>query len=542
MFNVHKVHVLCVQIRFLGYNARGSFWIIRHLQMHLIPERRRIMTIPEDSNPAAKPLAGVKQDLSFLPPHARIYFVGIGGISMSGLAEISMHLGFKAAGSDMHLSHRTHYLEEKGIHVYEGHAAANLAEFKPDLVVHTAAILPGNPELSYAEENRIPSVDRARFLGYLTAGFERVINISGTHGKTTTTSMTSLILIESGQEPTVHLGAELDAFGGTVRMGTPHKLLVSEACEYQRSFLQFYSTTAAITNIDYDHVDCYQSLSEVIDVFAEFSEKIAEGGTLVVPAFEPNTAEAVRRMPDRRARLGLTMPAVVTTGKKGDIFPVTGEGPDVYADNIVYKDGYPEFDVYIDSAFYTHIALRIPGDHNIYNSLTAIACAHLNGGTPEAAAKVLSSFTGAEGRYSIKGKYRGATVVADYAHHPSAARATLSAASHIPHKKTWVVFQPLTFNRTEVLFDDFVASLLPCEHVLFAEIFSDREINPGTISSSMLADKINEQGGTAEFFADKNDIIPRLDELVSEGDLILVLGPEDIRGLADEMIRIESAK
>ena len=486
--------------------------------------------------------SATQKEMPLLAAHARIYFVGIGGISMSGLAEISVQLGFIAAGSDMHLSHRTQYLEDKGIHVYEGHSAANLIEFHPDLVVHTAAILPGNPELIHAKQNGIPCIDRAHFLGYLTTGFERVINISGTHGKTTTTSMASLILIESGQEPTVHLGAELDAFGSTVHMGKPHGLFVSEACEYQRSFLQFYSTTAAITNIDYDHVDCFRNLSEVIDVFAEFTQKLSEGGTLIIPAFDPNTAEAVRRMPKYREPLGLSMPRIVTTGKKGDIFPITGEEPDVYADNIVYHDGYPEFDVYIDDAFYTHITLHVPGDHNVWNALTAIACAHINGGTAEAAASVLSSFTGAEGRYSIKGKYKGATVVADYAHHPAAARATLAAASHIPHKKTWVVFQPLTYNRTQVLFDDFVSSLLPCEHVLFAEIFSDREVNPGTVSSSMLADKINELGGKAEFFADKNDIIPRLDELISEGDLILVLGPEDVRELADEMIKRESGK
>ena len=493
-------------------------------------------------NNTAETTSVEKKDLSFLAAHARIYFVGIGGISMSGLAEISSQMGYDVAGSDMHLSNRTHYLEEKGIRVFSGHAASNLESFDPDLVVHTAAILPGNPELAYAKANHIASVDRAHFLGYLTAGFERVINISGTHGKTTTTSMASLILIASGQEPTVHLGAELNAFGSTVHMGRPHELFVSEACEYQRSFLQFYSTTAAITNIDYDHVDCFRNLSEVIDVFAEFTQKLPDSGTLVIPAFDQNTAEAVRRMPRYREPLGLSMPRIVTTGKKGDIFAVTGEPADVYADKIVYHNGYPEFDVYIDGVFYAHIILRVPGDHNIYNALTAIACAYINGGTPEASASVLASFTGAEGRYSIKGKYRGATVVADYAHHPAAARATLAAASHIPHKKTWVVFQPLTFNRTEVLFDDFVQSLLPCEHVIFAEIFSDREVNPGTISSSMLADKINELGGNAEFFADKKDIIRRLDELVHKDDLILVLGPEDIRELADDMIRIEEAK
>ena len=165
------------------------------------------------------------------------------------------------------------------------------------------------------------------------------------------------------------------------------------------------------------------------------------------------------------------------------------------------------------------------------------ACTPRDGGTPEAAAKVLSSFTGAEGRYSVKGKYKGAVVVADYAHHPAAARATLAAASHIPHKKTWVIFQPLTYNRTEVLFDDFVRSLLPCEHVIFAEIFSDREINTGTVSSSMLADRINKLGGHAEFYADKKDIRKRLNELVGEGDLLLFLGPEDIREMADEIVK-----
>lgn len=476
-------------------------------------------------------------DLRFLTKGSSIFFVGIGGISMSGLAEISLHSGFRVAGSDMHLSHRTAYLTERGIPVYEGHSADHLVDFAPDLVVHTAAILPGNPELKYAKDHRIPCVDRASFLGYLTKNFERVINISGTHGKTTTTAMTSLILIESGQNPTVHLGAELDAFGGTVRMGIPHGLLVSEACEYQRSFLAFYSTTAAITNIDYDHVDCFSDLDDVIDVFAKFSEKISEDGILVVPAFDPAVAQAVRLMPGYREPLGLSMPRIVTTGKKGDVFSVTGNEPDVYADNITYRDGFPIFDVYIENSFYTHIELAIPGDHNIWNSLTAIACAHYNGGNAEAAKTVLSRFRGAEGRYSVKGNYHGATVVADYAHHPAAARATLAAASHIPHKKTWVVFQPLTFNRTEVLFDDFVSSLLPCEHVIFAEIFSDREINTGTVSSSMLADRINKLGGHAEFYADKKDIRKRLNELVGEGDLLLFLGPEDIREMADEIVK-----
>ncbi|MBP5654950.1 MAG: UDP-N-acetylmuramate--L-alanine ligase, partial [Clostridiales bacterium] len=187
----------------------------------------------------------------------RIYFIGIGGISMSGLAVMSKGYGFVVGGSDMNPSERTEELASKGIKIYNTQIADNLIEFKPDYIVKTAAVLPGNPEVAYAVENGIRIFDRSEYLGLITESYSRVINISGTHGKTTTTSMTSLMLIESLKDPTVHLGAELAEFGGTIRMGGNRDVLVSEACEFKRSFLQFRSTTAAITNIDHDHVDCY---------------------------------------------------------------------------------------------------------------------------------------------------------------------------------------------------------------------------------------------------------------------------------------------
>jgi UDP-N-acetylmuramate--alanine ligase len=476
-----------------------------------------------------------------LSKDSRIYFVGIGGISMSGLAELSQHYGYIVGGSDMHPSERTAMLAARGILFFEGHDKSNLVTFNPDLLVHTAAILPGNPELAYAREKGIPTASRAEFLGHLTTRFESVINISGTHGKTTTTSMLSLILMKSGVDPTVHLGAEFTAFGGTVRFGADNSLLVSEACEYQRSFLHFRSTTAAITNIDYDHVDCFKNIFEVIAAFVQFTEKLEDSGYLILPAFDVNAAKAAQLMIDARKASGRSLPKILTTGKKSDFFAITGIRADFYADNITYLDGFPSFDVWAYGEFYAHIDLKVPGEHNIYNALTAIACAVPNGGTREAVASALSDFYGAEGRFTRKGKYHGAMVIADYAHHPAAARATLQAATQIPHKHTWVVFQPLTFNRTEALFDDYVTSLLPCEHVIFAEIFSDREINPGTISSSMIADKINSLGGHAEFYADKNEIPGRLSELVGKDDLILFLGPEDIREMADEMVLRDNA-
>ncbi|MBN1891432.1 MAG: UDP-N-acetylmuramate--L-alanine ligase [Clostridiales bacterium] len=472
---------------------------------------------------------------SGLDKGAGIFFVGIGGISMSGLAELSLHYGYRVGGSDMHSSNRTDLLRQKGIRTFIGHSANSVQDFAPDLVVHTAAVLPGNPEILFARENGIPVVTRAEFLGHLTNGFSRVINISGTHGKTTTTSMLSLILIESGLDPTVHLGAEFDVFNGTVRLGADHSLLVSEACEYQRSFLHFRSTTAAITNIDYDHVDCYDGIDEVINVFAAFSDKLEDSGFLVMPAFDVNSSLCYRQIRKRRLDASRPMPTLITTGLEGDVFPETKQHADIFAKNIVYRDGLPEFDVWNRDRLYARISLSVPGKHNIYNALTAIACAIENGGTPEGAVRALNSFRGAEGRFSIKGTYHGAKIVTDYAHHPTAAKATLQAASEIPHKKLWVVFQPLTFNRTEKLFEDYVSVLLSCDHIIFAEIFSDREIDPGTVSSSMLADAINQRGGRAEYYADKKAIIKRLDSLVGNDDLVLFLGPEDIRELADEL-------
>lgn len=474
-----------------------------------------------------------------LPAGKRVFFVGIGGISMSGLARIARNYGLIVAGSDMHPSERTHELETIGIEVFGEHSEENLISFKPDIVVHTAAILPGNPELAYAKDNGITVMERSVFLGLITKNFQNVINVSGTHGKTTTTSMVSLILLASGLNPTVHLGAELDAFAGSVHLGSKDQLLVSEACEYHRSFLEFYSTIAAITNIDYDHVDCYKSIDEVIDVFAQFSEKISADGNLVIPAGDKNVAESVRRMPAIREKLGLPMPQITTTGLIGEGVDTYGREPDFAADNITYTDGKAGFDVLFKGRPYTHIQLAIPGKHNVYNALTAIACASLAGGTKEAAQKALSDFTGAEGRFTIKGKFQGAMIVTDYAHHPSAARATLDAASHVPHNKTWVVFQPLTYSRTQVLFEDYVTSLLPCENVFFDEIFSDREVNPGTISSKDIADEINRRGGHAEFFESKDAIVDRLRSCVKENDMILILGPEDIRSLGDRLASME---
>ena len=467
--------------------------------------------------------------ISTLSHGARIYFIGIGGISMSGLALLSKGYGFTVGGSDMNPSERTELLKGEGIKVYDTQVGENIDEFAPDYIVKTAAILPKNLEVARALEKGIKIFDRSEFLGLITESYDRVINISGTHGKTTTTSMTSLMLMDAGKDPTVHLGAELDVFGNsTVRLGGNRDILVSEACEFKRSFLQFRSTTAAITNIDHDHVDCYPTIEDVIEVFAEFLDKVDDNGYVVVTGTDKNISKSLKIAEERYKKAGRTMPSVITCSSDGS-------SADFMATDISFETGHPSFDIQFRGDLLGRATLRIPGRHNVDNALIATACAYLNGAEPGAIIKALNEFGGADGRYTVKGYHKGCEVVVDYAHHPTAARATIEAASHMPHNNMLVVFQPLTFNRTKLLFEDYVTSLLPCRKILFAEIFSDREINTGEISSKDIADEINRRGGDAEFYGDKEDLKKRIDELIEPGDLILILGPEDIRHLGDEL-------
>ncbi len=465
---------------------------------------------------------------------SKIYFIGIGGISMNGLAKLAKAQGFIVGGSDNHPGERTEELASEGIKIYNSQIADNIDDFKPDYLVKTAAILPHNEEVRRANELGLQIFDRAEFLGAFTRTYTNVINVSGTHGKTTTSSMVSLMLIDEGLDPTVHLGADLDIFGGTVKTGSK-ELLVSEACEFNRSFLNFTSTTAIITNIDHDHVDCYPTIQDVIDVFAKFMELINDNGNLVVSGHDANIAKSITEAKAAFEAKGRTFPNIVTCAMDSEICEATGKKADMIASDIEFIEGHPSFDLIFRGEELGRVTLRIPGSHNICNALNAAAAALLTGASASSVISALNSFNGADGRYTIKGKYKGCDVVVDYAHHPTAARATIEAASNMPHGDILVVFQPLTFNRTKLLFEDYVTSLLPCKKILFAEIFSDREINTHEISSKDICDEINKRGGDAEFYEVRSELKERIDELIKPGDIILILGPEDIRTLGDEL-------
>ena len=275
---------------------------------------------------------------------SRIYFIGIGGISMNGLARLAKHAGFVVGGSDNHPSERTAILEDQGIKVYYPQVEANIDDFKPDYLVKTAAILPHNEEVKRATELDLQIFDRAEFLGAFTRTYKNVINVSGTHGKTTTTSMISMMMIDQGLDPTVHLGADLDVFNGTVRAGS-HDLLVSEACEFNRSFLNFSSTTAVITNIDHDHVDCYPTIEDVIDVFAKFIRLVDDDGYVVVSGHDINIARSLAEAKEYFDKTGRTFPQVVTCATDNEICETTGKKADFIAENIKFNNGVeiPQF-------------------------------------------------------------------------------------------------------------------------------------------------------------------------------------------------------
>ncbi|MGI6545326.1 MAG: UDP-N-acetylmuramate--L-alanine ligase [Fastidiosipilaceae bacterium] len=498
--------------------------------------------------------------LSDIPTGSLLYFVGVGGISMCGLAQFAWHMGFQVAGSDRQASEHTELLSDMGIQVFIGHDSARVDALKPFALIHTAAVHRDNPEWRRAIELGIPVMERSVFLGLITRDFKRVINIAGTHGKTTTTAMCSTILLASGADPTIHLGAALKSLdSNTVRMGAPRELLVSEACEYSNSYHEFTSTTATILNIDIDHMDFFRDLDDLLDSFARFTDKIVEGGTLVLPHWGRYMPDLLSRIIKRRAAMSRDLVNVVTFGAhraplpqdhtceiEADPHPGVADylaRPPIYNyRNLQYANGLPGFDFYKDDSFLAHIDLPIPGEHNVENAVAAMVCALGNGADVSACQTALSEFTGAEGRFTIKGTFNGALVVGDYAHHPSSTVATLKAARELPHNHIWIVYQPLTYARVKQFFDAYIDALLPCEHTIFYEIYSDREDDDLGMSSKLLCDVINEKGGSAEFAITYDDIVLALREITGPDDIILFLGPEQVRSFADKLVREEGGE
>ncbi|MCI8703815.1 MAG: UDP-N-acetylmuramate--L-alanine ligase [Anaerotignum sp.] len=453
-----------------------------------------------------------------IQPNSHIYFIGIGGISMSGLAEILKDRGCQVSGTDIKESDVTKHLESLGITIHYGHRAENITD-DIDLVVYTAAIHPGNPELEAAKEKQIPLMDRARLLGHIMEEYQYSVAVAGTHGKTTTTSMVSEILLEAEKDPTITVGGILPAIHSNVKIGhSPY--FVAEACEYFDSFLQFTPLVGVILNVEADHLDYFKTLDNIRRSFHAFAQRIPAGGLLVLNASIAHPEELEENLHC----------SVETFGLK--------ENACWQARNIVHEpNGKNSFDVYYQGEFYTSVHLDIPGKHNITNALAAVASAHFLDIPAEVCARGLSHFTGVNRRFQRKGEKRGIVVIDDYAHHPTEIMATLSAARNVRHNKLWCVFQPHTYSRTKNLFDEFGRAFGDADEIIVADIYAARETDDGTISAAMLAERIVKEGGNARYVGDFAAIRQHLETHCRTGDLLLTVGAGDVYKIGEEFLK-----
>lgn len=447
-----------------------------------------------------------------------IYFIGIGGISMSGLAEILASRGHQVSGTDVKETAVTKHLQSLGIHINFGHRAENITD-DITLVVYTAAIHDDNPELRAAHEKGIRIMDRAHLLGQIMDEYHDSVAISGTHGKTTTTSMVSEILLAAEKDPTITVGGILPTIGSNLRIGnSPY--FVAEACEYFDSFLQFNPFIAIILNVESDHLDYFKTLENIRRSFHAFAQRVPDKGLLVIS----EKIDHVEELTD-----GLTC-HVETFG--------LSEKANWRAENIVHEaNGRNSFDVYHNSAFFTTIHLHIPGEHNITNALAAIAASAFLGAAPEDCVKGLHHYTGTERRFQLKGKKDGITVIDDYAHHPTEIKAALAAAQNVQHNTTWCVFQPHTFSRTRFLFDEFGEAFGDADEIIIADIFAARETDDGTVSAAQLAERIAQTGKSARYVGDFAAIEAYLREHCKSGDLLMTVGAGDVYKIGENFLK-----
>lgn len=443
-----------------------------------------------------------------------IHFIGIGGISMSGLAEILLSLGYKVSGSDIKESGLTNKLTHLGIDVFIGHSSENIQN--PDLVVYTAAVKENNPELIKARSLNIPVIDRATLLGQIMKKYPFSIAVSGTHGKTTTTSMMSVIMIESGLNPTIHIGGELDSIGGTTKVGNG-RYLVAEACEYYESFLKFFPFMAVINNIEYDHADFFSSIEHVKETFLKFASLVPENGYVVANADDQNVSSLLNKINCNKITYGLKSKNAMWTVK-----------------NMTFDTlGHASFTLVHDGLEIAEIKLNVPGVHNVINALASAAACYTLGCSAEAIKTGLANFHGTHRRFELKGILNNIKVIDDYAHHPSEIKATLKAAKNSEHRRIWCVFQPHTFTRTRILLSDFAEAFTDADRVIIADIYAAREADNGDIHSSILVDRINDYGQKALYLNSFDNIVKYLEDNASPGDLIITMGAGDIYKVAD---------
>ncbi len=441
--------------------------------------------------------------------YKNIHMIGIGGVSMSGIAGILKHWGFNVTGSDRTKSDITNKLLQKRIPVTIGHDFENTA--KANLVVYTAAVKQDDLELVKARKLHIPTVERADFLGEITKSFENTICVSGTHGKTTTTSMVSLCFLEANMDPSIQVGASLKQINGNFKIGNSEYFII-EACEYVESFLKFHPKAEIILNIDNDHLDYFKNIENINNAFIKYVKLLPDDGLLVVNA---DNAYCLKLRNHTSAK-------TVTYG-------IESENANFVAKNITFnKNGFPIFDVYHNNFFYCTIELSVPGVHNVSNALACIALCDSYNISKTDIKSGLKKYTGAHRRFEFVKTYEGVNIYDDYGHHPTEIKATAMALQKKQYNQSWVVFQPHTYSRTKNLLDDFADALTNFDNIIVTDIYAARETNTYNISSNDLVNKIKSLGKDAIYISNFNDIISYLKEHIQKDDIILTLGAGDV--------------
>ena len=449
----------------------------------------------------------------YLTPGARAHLVGIGGVSMCPLAEVLRDKGLIIQGSDMSESDTVEHLRSLGIPVSIGHNADNLGDC--DLVIRTAAVHDGNPEIAGAVARGIPVYERAQAWGAIMRHYPNALCVAGTHGKTTTTSMCTHVFMAAEADPTVMIGGTLPLLRSGYRVGQGDTIIL-ESCEYCNSFLHFYPTVAVILNVEADHLDFFKDLEDIKRSFRSFAELVPSGGSVIV-----NADNAGARS--------------VADGLEAFTFGLESEA-ECTAVNLREDKGRPVFDIYVRGAFYAHADLKVYGRHNVLNALAAASAAYVLGLPGEAVEKGLSSFTGAGRRFEYKGMFNGAEIYDDYAHHPDELHALFTTAGALGYKRLVAAFQPHTYSRTAKLFDRFVEELKIPDIVVLAEIYAAREQNVQGISSADLCRNVP----GAVYCSTLDKTADALRQIARPGDLILTVGAGDIFRAGEKLLKGES--
>lgn len=449
----------------------------------------------------------------------KIHFIGIGGISMSSLAEILLSRGKTVTGSDANKSATTEKLEEMGIKVAIGQRAENITD-DIDLVVYTVAVGDDNPELVAARSSRAKVIDRAELVGMMMLDYDCPVSVAGTHGKTTTSSLVTEIFLQAGVDPTVSIGGMLPSIEGNYKVGGS-KYFVLETCEYFDSFLKFNPHSAIILNVDKDHLDYFKTLDNIYISFHKFIQRIPSDGFVVINNEIPRLSELLEGVNTN----------IITYGKDNN--------SDWYPTDIKFNRlGFAKYTINHKGEKIAEIQLRIPGMHNVYNSVAAFALAYKYGFDVENIIKGIYNYTGTDRRFQHKGEFNGIDVVDDYAHHPTEISATINSARGMDIKELWIVFQPHTYTRTKALLDEFAQALSKSDKVVLADIYASREKDTGLVSSADLADKLKALGtDVVHCPGELSEVEKYVRENCPVGSLLITMGAGDIFKVGENLVK-----